>query len=58
MQPRRKDGADEQLVDETAARTGEAPTTWRSGWLVVEAPESIEALLDLGDDVEQGALFE
>ncbi|MEU7605432.1 hypothetical protein [Streptomyces sp. NPDC041003] len=55
MQPRRDGALDEQLVDDPAA--GEACRTWRSGWLVVEAPPSVDALLDLGDDVEQGALF-
>ncbi|MGW8988618.1 hypothetical protein ACWGRF_01580 [Streptomyces zhihengii] len=56
MQPRRDGALDEQLVDEPTAGKGRG--TWRSGWLVVEAPPSVEALLDLGDDVEQGALFE
>ncbi|WP_158720967.1 hypothetical protein [Streptomyces sp. NRRL S-241] len=58
MQPRRNGGNDEQLVGERAVDAGEVLATWHSGWIVVEAPPSVEALLDLGDDVVQGALFE
>lgn len=44
---------EQDVVDEP-----EAAGTWRSGW-IASAPAPIgEALFDLGEDVEQGALFE
>lgn len=49
------DAAELEVVDE---REAEAAGTWREGWITRQPAPADEALFDLGDDVEQGALFE
>ncbi|MFI5686773.1 hypothetical protein [Streptomyces sp. NPDC051636] len=44
----------ERDVDEPAA---EAAGTWRTGWIAAQQAPAGDALFDLGEDVEQGALF-